>query len=322
MEKLKRYIIVIGIALLANMPQLMAQFDGQLTQYMFNASAYNPGAIGLNSDLNVKLHFREQWTGFKNAPSTFNLQANAPIRMGNRVNGIGLLMINESIGLFKTQWFQAQYAHKFNLWQGTLSAGVQAGLLQQNFDASGIYIPSGDGFSQNDAGIPDGDLEGMIPDLSLGLWYERGPLYAGLSCSHLIGGNLKLNPEESTEEEDAATMRVSRTIYFTGGYNISLKNPLFTLQPSFLLKSDFVAWQADLSAILHYNKQFWGGVDWRPGSDLSFLVGMNFEFGLSIGYSFDASMQQATGSHEIMIGYRQKIDTSKINKQQKSIRLL
>lgn len=322
MEKIKRYIIIIGIAMLVNVPQLMAQFDGQLTQYMFNASAYNPGAIALNSDMNVNLHFREQWTAFKNAPSTFNLQVNAPLRMGNRVNGIGLLMINESIGLFKTQWFQAQYAHKFKLWQGTLSAGVQAGLLQQNFDASGIYIPSGDGFSQNDASIPEGQLEGMIPDLSLGLWYDRGPWFTGISCSHIIGGKLKLNPEESTEEEDVATMRVSQTIYFTGGYNISLKNPLFTLQPSFLLKSDFVAVQADLAAILKYNKQFWGGVDWRPGSDLAFLAGISFDFGLSVGYSFDLSMQQASGTHEIMIGYRKKIDTSKINKQQKSIRLL
>lgn len=324
MQRRKRHILFLlclTVCCLDN--PLHAQFDGQLTQYMFNTGIYNPGGIALNSDLNVALQLREQWTGFKNAPSTFHLGVNAPLRIGNQVCGLGLLMTNESIGLFKTQWFQLQYAYKLKLWQGELSAGIQGGLLQQNFDASGIYLPSGEQFSQNDASIPEGQLEGMIPDFSLGLWYARGPWYTGLSCSHLLGGRIKLATEESGGEDDTDVgMRVSRTIYFTGGYNIQLRNPLFCLQPSVLLKSDFVAFQADLSALLHYNKQFWGGLDWRPGSDLAFLAGMSFNFGLSVGYSFDLSMQQATGSHEIMIAYRKKIDTSKINKQQKSIRLL
>ena len=169
-----------------------AQFDGQWTQYMFNPGLYNPGAVGLNSDLNVHLTFREQWTDVKNAPSTFGLHVGSPLLIGNRVSGIGLLMLNESIGLFRTQWLQLQFAYKKKLWGGALSLGLQGGLLQENFDASGIYIPNSDYHTTADASIPTGAIEGMIPDFSVGAWYNRSQWYAGLSCSHVLGGNINL----------------------------------------------------------------------------------------------------------------------------------
>lgn len=299
-----------------------AQFDGQWSQYTLDPGLYNPGGIGLNSDLNVNLCFREQWTDFKNNPSTFSLHVGAPVRTGKSVSGLGLLMLNESIGLFTTQWFQIQYAYKHALWGGKISAGIQGGLLQQNFDASGIHIPSSDYHTTSDEAIPSGDIEGMIPDFSLGLWYQRGQMFGGLSCTHLLGGKIKLNEKESTSEKDAATMKVSRTIYFTGGYNIHLKNPLLTLQPSFMAMSDLVSVQTDWSAILQYNQQHWGGLEFRPGSALAVMIGTRFDFGLSIGYTYDISLNRVSGSHEVFVGYRKKIDTSVNNRQQKSIRLL
>ena len=309
------------LALLVS-PAARAQFDGIWTQYMFQSGLYNPGGIALNSDLNVNLSLREQWTSFTNAPSTFALHVSAPVRTGKRVSGLGLMMMNESIGLFQTQLFQLQYAYKTSLWGGQLSAGLQGGILQENFDSDGIYIPTSDYHSQHDEAIPDGALDGMIPDFSLGLWYVHGPWYTGLSCSHLLGGTVKLNEEESTAETDAATLKVSRTIYFTGGYNIQLKNPLLCLQPSVRVQSDLVAVQADVAALLTYRRQFWGGLGWRPGSALAVMAGTTFDFGLSVGYSYDISLTRVDGSHEVFIGYRKKLNTAKVNKYQKSIRIL
>lgn len=305
--------------------KLSAQFDSQWSQYTFNPGVYNPGAVGLNSDLNVHLAFREQWVGFTNAPSAFNVHVGAPLRTGNQISGIGLLMTNESIGLFQSQFFQLQYAYKKKLWNGELSIGVQGGILQQNFASGDIYIPQSDYHSKNDEAIPKGDIEGMIPDFSIGLWYSKPLWYAGLSCSHLVGGEIKLNEKESASESDAAQFKLSRSIYLTGGYNIPLKNPLYTLRPSFLLKSDLVVLQADLSTLLHY-KNYWGGLSWRPSDALAVIIGTQFDFGLSIGYSYDIPisryLQFSNGSHELFIGYRKKIDTARINKQQKSIRIL
>jgi len=318
---MKKSTIILYIGIFCSIA-VHAQFDGHWTQYMFNPGLYNPGGIGLNNDLNVHLNFREQWTGFKNSPSTFGLHVASPLRMGNNKNGIGLLMLNESIGLFRTQWFQIQFAYKKTLLEGELSLGVQGGILQENFDASGIYIPSSDYHTTSDPSIPNGTIDGMIPDFSIGLWYNLNQWHAGLSCSHILNGTIHLNDEESGSENESTDFKVSRTLYLTGGYNIPLKNPLFSLQPSLIVMSDMVAIQTDVSALLHYNNQYWGGINIRPGDAVGILAGLHFDFGLSVGYSYDISISQTSGSHEVFIGYRKKIDTSKINRKQKSIRIL
>ncbi len=316
-------LIISLIAATLCIPVCRAQFDGQWTHYMMNPGLYNPAAIGLDNDLNVHIAFREQWTGIHNAPSTMALHLGYPFRMGKKTDGIGLMMLNESIGLFKTQIFQGQFSHPFHLAGGQLHLGVQGGILQENFDSDGIYIPTSDYHNPSDPAIPDGQLEGMIPDLSAGLWYHHEKWYAGLSGLHLLGGKIKLNEKESTSERDKTVFPVSRTFYFAGGYNIGLKNPLLSLQPSVLLRSDLVSVQGDLSMLMNYDKKYWGGLNWRPGDGVGVLIGMSFEMGLSLGYSYDIPLYGPTdGSHEVLIAYRKKIDTSKINRKQKSVRLL
>lgn len=324
MIRLKRFFLFsIGLAAWLG---AQAQYDAQWSQYMQLPGLYNPGAIGLNSDLNVHLGFRQQWIGFENAPSTFSVNASMPLRTGKFLSGLGLIMTNESIGLFSTQLFQAQYAYKRNLWGGELSAGLQGGILQQGFNSGGIYIPDSEYHNPNDEAIPSGDIEGIIPDFSLGVWYNRSEFYAGLSASHLLGSNIKLKREESTEEDNEVLFKVARSYYLTGGYNINLSNPLYVLQPSILAKTDLVAWTADISCLLKYNKEYWGGLSWRPGEAMVAMVGVMFDFGLTVGYAYDVPISEmiyfTSGSHELFIAYRKKIDTSLISKKQKSIRIL
>lgn len=305
---------------------VQAQFDAQWSQYMQVPGLYNPGAVGLNSDLNVHLGFRQQWVGIKNAPSTFSINVGMPLRIGKTINGLGLLMSNESIGLFSTQLFQAQYAYKKKLWQGELSLGLQAGILQQGFNASGIYIPNSEYHNPNDPAIPSGDIEGIIPDFGLGAWFSRSDFYLGLSTTHLLGSRIKLSQKGSTETDKEVLFKVARSYYLTGGYNISLSNPLYVLQPSIMAKTDLVAWSADLSCLLKYNKEYWGGLGWRPGEAIIAMVGVNLDFGLSLGYAYDIPISEmiyfSSGSHELFIAYRKKIDTALMSKKQKSIRIL
>lgn len=324
MIRLRRFFIfIVGLLIWTG---AQAQFDAQWSQYMQLPGLYNPGAIGLNSDLNVHLGFRQQWLGFENAPGTFSVNASMPLRAGKTLNGLGLVLTNESIGLFSTQLFQIQYAYKKKLLDGELSAGLQGGILQQNFNSGGIYIPNSEYHNPNDQAIPSGDIEGIIPDFSLGVWYSRPEFYAGLSASHLLGSKIKLSRKESTEEDKEVLFKVSQSYYLTGGYNINLSNPLYVLQPSILAKTDFVAWSADLSCLLKYNKEYWGGLSWRPGEAIVAMVGVMFDFGLVVGYAYDVPISQlikfTSGSHELFIAYRKKIDTSLISKKQKSIRIL
>ena len=303
-----------------------AQFDAQTSQYMLAPGTFNPAVAGEGNDLLLTLQNRQQWVGIDGAPSTLLVNVTMPFVLGNRKHGFGLIIEKESIGLFSTQTLQLQYAWKKQLKSGVLSIGIQGGILQEGFDASGIYIPTSDYHITTDASIPTGTLQGIIPDLSAGAWYQNERLYAGFSVSHLLetAVNLKTGPDDTSA--DPPQMVASRTYYLTNGYNIVLPNPLYTVQPSFLIKTDLTAWQLDLSGKVFYKDKFWGGLGWRFQDAVIVMAGIKLPQGLSIGYSYDIATSAVAnfsgGSHELFMSYTRKIGTATVSKRQKSVRIL
>lgn len=313
------------IALSLVCSRTIAQFDGQFSQYMLNPGTFNPAAIGEGDELIVNLTNRQQWTKIDNAPNTFFVNASMPQLLGSSRHGLGIVIMKESIGLFSTQLLQLQYAYKKSLWGGLLGFGIQGGMLQQDFDADKIYIPTSDYHTPTDASLPTGSLSGKIPDVSVGLWFSQPQFYTGLSASHLFETGIKLKKNEEEPSENAYTMVASRTYYLTGGYNIKPANPLYTLQPSFLLKTDLTAWQTDVSARLTYKDKYWGMMGWRPQDAVIVSAGIKLSQGLSIGYAYDISLTlwgASGGSHEIFLSYSKKIETATVSKKQKSVRIL
>jgi type IX secretion system PorP/SprF family membrane protein len=303
-----------------------AQYDAQISQYMLTPGLYNPAVAGDNSDLNISIINRKQWVGIDNAPSSLFAHASMPFTTGQHKHGFGLMILKESIGLYSTQLLQLQYAYKKKVYNGILSIGFQGGILQENFDADGISIPTSDYHSSTDESIPTGSLEGLIPDFSMGFWYQKGHNYIGLSASHLLESTIKLKVSADADDEDSYETVASRTYYLTDGYNITLSNPLYSVQPSFLLKTDLTAWQLDLSGKIQYKDKYWGGLGWRYQDAIIIMAGIKLPQGLKIGYSYDISTSVvakfAGGSHEIYLGYTKKIGAATVSKRQKSVRIL
>jgi type IX secretion system PorP/SprF family membrane protein len=324
--RFQTYLVILLIFLLLSGKKASAQYDAQISQYMLAPGLYNPAVAGENSDLNISIVNRQQWVGIENAPSTLFAHASMPFAMGQQKHGFGFLVMKESIGLFSTQWLQLQYAWKKKVRNGMLSIGFQGGILQQTFDSDGISIPTSDYHNSSDASIPTGSLEGLIPDISMGIWYRKGNNYLGLSASHLLESTIKLKTSADADDEDAYEMVASRTYYLTDGYNIALSNPLYSVQPSFLLKTDLTAWQLDLSGKVLYKEKYWGGLGWRYQDAIIIMAGIKLPQGLNIGYSYDISTSAvakfAGGSHEIYLGYTRKIGTATTSKRQKSVRIL
>lgn len=324
---LNKWFILFFLSAILSSQVSNAQFDAQYSQYMMVPGYFNPGSICETGDLNISLTSRQQWVSIENAPSTFIVNATMPRVINNKVHGFGLILMKESIGLFNNQMLQIQYSMKKDLFGGKLGMGIQGGLLQQNFDADKIYIPTSDYHTNTDASIPNGILEGLIPDFSIGVWYNKDKFFSGLSASHILESKIKLKSgEENSADTSSYNTYASRTYYLTGGYNIALTNPLYTLQPSFLVKTDLTAWQTDLSVKLSYKGSYWGYAGWRPGDAIIVSAGIILPQGLTIGYSYDVSVKALSsvsgGSHEIFLGFRKKIDTATVSKKQKSVRIL
>jgi len=320
------HITLLLLFLLFQIARVSAQYDAQLSQYMFSPGTFNPAVAGRSSDMSFSLVNRQQWVGIENAPSTFILNASMPFSFNNQKSGLGLVVYKESIGLFSTQLIQLQYAYKKKIKSGILSLGLQGGILQENFNADGIHIPTSDYHSSSDESIPTGSLKGTIPDFSLGLWYDNNKYYAGFSVSHIFETSIKLKAGTDATEENSYKTIASRTYYLTNGYNIALSNPLYTVQPSLLLKTDLTAWQLDLSGKVLYKNRFWGGLGWRLQDAVIVMAGIRLSQGLSIGYSYDISTSAVAGfsggSHEFVLGYTKKIGTATVSKKQKSVRIL
>lgn len=305
-----------------------AQTDAQLTQYYEVPTYYNPAAIGQTDFVKIRGGGRLQWVGIDNAPRTFFITADSPFKvLGKRV-GAGVVMSQESIGLYKTLNLDAQLGFKFKKWGGEFTVGVGLGLYDQSFRGSEVILPDDDDYHQgSDDGVPTQDLHGTAFDISAGLWYTHKLFWAGISARHITSPNITL----SSDGGDASSNRiyefsVGRTLYFMAGSNIRIKNTLFEVIPSVMVKSDFTFTTGEITGRVRYNRFLSFGLGYRWDDAVIATVAAEFK-NFYIGYSFDyptsAISKASSGSHEVIVGYKLKLDLGDKNKNRhKAIRIM
>jgi hypothetical protein len=85
--------------------------------------------------------------------------------------------------------------------------------------------------------------------------------------------------------------------------------------------------QIDVSLRLVYSNMLWGGLSWRKGESMIFMLGGHFKM-IEVGYAYDipvfSDLMRATyGSHELFIKYDMDLNLKKGSKgKYKSVRLL
>ena len=305
-----------------------AQSDPALTQYFNVSTFYNPAAAGETDLLRIRGGSRLQWMGIENAPRTFLATADMPFKLFGKRFGTGLVVEQESMGLYHSLLLDAQIGYQRKLFGGVISAGLQIGIVNETFRGSDVVIPDNDDYHDStDEAIPTSDLAGTSIDLGLGVWYTHKWFYAGLSCTHVNSPVIKMSMEGSETTQDRSyEFKFGRTAYFTAGSNIPIKNTLFELIPSVLVKSDFTFTQADFTARIRYKKFLTAGLGYRTQDAVSLILGAELR-GIYIGYSYDyptsAIIKASSGSHEVWVGYSMKLDLPEKNKHRhKSIRIM
>ena len=242
-----------------------AQYDVSFSHYFDLEPSYNAAAVGKQSKLNVAAAYAMDLAGFKRNPQTMYVGADLPFYFLKSYHGAGIQFMNDKLGLFTHQRLALQYAFKVKLFGGTLSTGVSAGLLSESFDGTKVDLED-----SSDPAFSSSKLDGNSIDLGAGLYYTRGPLYVGLSAQHLNSPLIKLG--ETNE------LKVDATYYLTGGYDIRLRNPYLTIKPSFLVRTDGVAWRGDITGRLVYTndkKMMYLGVGCSPTNSVTVLIGGN-----------------------------------------------
>ncbi len=292
-----------------------AQYDVPFSHYWGMEPYFNPGAVGKEAKLNIAAAYAMSFVGFENNPKTMYFSGDMPFTLGNSVNGVGVQLMSDQIGLFTHQRLSGQFAHKKKMFGGTLSIGVQAGLLTEKLDGSELDLDQ-----TGDLAFNTSEVNGQVIDFGAGLYYTRGRWYVGLSGQHLTSPTIELG--ETNE------LKVDATFYLTSGYNIKLRNPFLTIHPSMLVRYDGLEYRGDVTARLEYNnenKHMYLGAGYSPGNSITAFIGGSFQ-GIQLGYSYEfytSGISLGNGSHELFVNYQTDINLTKKGKNKhKSVRIL
>jgi len=297
----KNILLLFGILLLPG-TVVMGQFDKTFNQYWLMHSYYNPASAGQDNKLNASLALNIHSMKWSRAPKTFLINADLPVTFWGMEHGVGAGMVTEKTGIHSNRRAWGQYVLKLKTDKGMWSFGIQGGILRMSIDSiSATYKSS-------------------KFDVAAGILYSQSQFFLGISGHHLTSPEITLG--------DIDSLRVLPTLYFIGGYNIQSRNPLFSIQPSFHMQTDFESIKLNLTGRFSYTrneKSFNGGVTWSPDTSVSLFIGAGFS-GFAVGYAYELftpSVDKVKGRHELLVRYSTVLNRQKKNKyKHQSIRVL
>jgi type IX secretion system PorP/SprF family membrane protein len=257
------------------------------TQYMFNGLAINPAYAGSGDYINITGDIREQWVGIKGAPSTQTLAAHAPVQ--NDLFGLGILIINDKVGVITQQEVAVNYSYKVAFPHYTLSLGLKLGFnnLYARYDQLVLDNETDENFRHN--------AKAFLPVFGFGAYLKADAYYAGFSIPHLYKF---VHPKY-----DDLNINLDRLVFLTGGYLYQASED-FMVKPSILMKANFgSSLEFDFNANVYYKEDYCVGLSYKSFNSLALI----FEYGIHrkyyIGYSYDmattALIKNQAGTHEI-----------------------
>lgn len=321
--------LTVVVALMGGGRKAMAQNDPQFVQYWAVPTFYNPAYLGQKEFVRIRLGANLQWLGIKRAPQSYIVTADMPVKLGKKQRmGVGVTGMMESIGLYGNTWVSAQASYQFRVLKGVLSVGIQPAYYNTKFKGSEVYIPEGDDYHQpDDEALPKEDVAGQAFDLSAGISYTHKYFSVGISALHILEPKIELSEDNASDTEATQfSATVPRQMYFMADGNIPIKNSLFSLQPSLLVRTDFSNFSAEVTLRSTFKQFISFGLGYRWKDALSAMIGAEFKnFFLGYAYSYPISPlnRASSGSHEIVAGYMVKLNFGDKNKNKhRSIRIM
>jgi len=285
-------IILIMFAPLRLAGQLFPQSD----QYLNNTMSFNPAYAGCDEALSTTLYYRNQWTGFRDAPKSMSLSLHSPLH-NNKV-GIGLMMENSSYGIERETNLIGNYAYRLELNKGILSFGLGFGLsvLTEAWHTLNAADPG-------DNQLVDQSVSGVLPVFNLGVYYYTGKWFAGIS----IPGLLSHEVDHASGHYVVKNNFSDYNYFLEGGYYIAFSDYI-KLLPSALLKYHAGHTpQADINAEIIFHDKIGLGFGYRSSNTIIGMIQcqLNSQIRISYAYDFDTGTQSRyiSGSHDLVINY-------------------
>jgi type IX secretion system PorP/SprF family membrane protein len=286
---------------------LPINLSGQLVpvtnQYMLNPLSINPAYAGNRGVMNIAAFYRKQWVGIKGAPETMTLATDAPLL--NDKLGLGLIIMNDKIGVTKETQFNTNYSYKIPTKNGTLSLGLGAGLYVTNTAWSDlVVIDPGDEYYLADSKVY------VIPNFSFGVYYSIKQYFIGFSIPKLLEQRFNTEKNKYVLKNNVSDYMYLLNTGYVFGQSKNLK-----FFPSILLAytpENKILY--DLNAHFKFVDRFWLGASYRNDRSVACMFQFQLTNQLRFAYTYDFDFNKlrtfSSGSHEVMLRYefRYKIE--------------
>ncbi|MBP7184616.1 MAG: type IX secretion system membrane protein PorP/SprF [Saprospiraceae bacterium] len=272
------------------MLSLSAQQESHFTQYMHNHLMINPAYAGARGVGSFTAIYRKQWVDWEGAPETKLISFNSPF-FGNKV-GIGLSIMNQTIGFFDNWQGNLAYSYKLKLSpNAALRFGIHGLFRYYNID---FGSPNLRVRIENDPSIAQGlQQKDYYANVGAGIYLTVKDFFFGLSVPAIIQNKFGINTSVLNPAKE-----VPHFYSFIGtSINIGDKTQL---KPSILLKYvqdtpfDF---DANLSFVI--NSKFILGGSYRFGGDkngigesIDLLLMYQLSDRLAAGFSYDFTLSK------------------------------
>jgi len=301
--------IILSILLVLIPVHLMGQMFPLSDHYVVNALAINPAFAGCQDALSLTASYRNQWVGFNDAPKSYILSVHTPV-FNDRV-GLGLLIENNSIGIFKETSFLGNYAYRMELQEGKLALGLGFGVTIYNTAWNKLVAADA-----NDIQLMTSPTSAVLPNFSLGAYYYTKKYYIGVSMPLFLSYEM----DKNTGKYKIGNNFSGSNYFFTTGYEVGI-SPQIKFLPSLLIKyHPDNAVQIDYNAQINLKDRIWMGIGYR---NKDILVGMlqcqlNYQIRMAYSYDYDFSSigKYLNGSHEIVLNYIFKFERKVIGPRQ------
>lgn len=272
------------------MPALsFAQQDPINSQYISNPLAINPSYAGIHDVTNFNLNSRFQWSALDGSPTTHTFTTNTSIVNGKV--GLGLMVLNDRIGIANNTEMQISYAYKISDRTNTFSFGLQTGFVSYSSDVAQLNLR----FDDDPLFQPGADQATKF-NVGAGATFMNDKFYASISVPRMLNTKVGDSNEITAYE---------RHFYLVGQYLFDFK-PSFKMKPSVLVRGVSGApISVDLNLNFLINNQFWIGAFTRNFETYGLLAQFDFMEAYKIGYSFEILNNQYSSNvlptHEIML---------------------
>jgi len=264
-------------------------------QFLNNGLIINPAYAGSREALSTTLMHRSQWLGFEGAPISQILASHTPLK--NEKVGLGIVFDNFTIPAVQYNSLYFNYAYRMQLSGGSvLALGLKAGGYAFKETLQNLNLK--DAVNLDPAFLPE---SGFAPNFGTGAYLYNSRYFLGLSVPFLM------------TKSDTSKFNFDYLNYhyvLTAGYLFDFGRN-FKFKPVTMVDYNkyFISYQAAAHFIL-FNDLIWLGTAYKSNKDLTFMLEVQVNAALKIGYAYDHSFSEiasfSNGSHEIMIRYELK----------------